>query len=204
MKVLVIGATGATGREVLKAAAARGHDVTALARNPSALPGARVVQADVTQPETLDAAMAGQDAVINAIGEGQGAPANIRTVAARSIVESMMRHHVRRLVTMSSFGAGDSRGQGGLLFSKVVAPLFMKHILADQTASEAIVQAAPGLQWVIVRPARLTSGPRTQGPRVVFAGGNAFWKVSRADVAAFMVARLDDDAYLGKTPGLTT
>jgi putative NADH-flavin reductase len=204
MKVLVIGATGATGREVLTAAAARGHDVTALVRTPVALQGTRVVQGDVTQPQTLDAAMAGQDAVINAVGGGKGAPADIRTVAARSVVSSMTRHRVRRLVTMSSFGAGDSRGQGGLLFSKVVAPFFMRHILADQTASEAIVRAAPDIQWVIVRPARLTSGPRTQGPRVVYAGGNVSWRVSRADVAAFMVAQLDDDAYLGQTPGLTT
>ena len=105
---------------------------------------------------------------------------------------------------MSSFGAGDSRGHGGWLFDHVIGPLFMRSILADQNGAEDAVRSATDVDWVIVRPTRLTNGPRTSGPHLVSAGGRAGWSVSRVDVAAFLVAQLDDPTYVGRAPALVT
>jgi putative NADH-flavin reductase len=206
MKVLVVGATGATGIELVQQAAAAGHEVTALARDPAKVPersGVRAVQGDVLEPATLVPAVAGQDAVLNVIGARKDSPADIRTVGMRHLVAAMKEQGVGRLVAISSFGAGDSHGQGGFMYSKVIAPLFLKKIIADQDGSEEVVKAS-GLEWTIVRPTRLTDGPGTGKWDVIATGGGMGAKIARADVAAFMLQALGDATYVGKAPGITS
>jgi putative NADH-flavin reductase len=205
MKVLIVGATGRTGRELLKQTLAAGHEVTALARDPSKLndvTGVRVAKGDVLEAASLSSAVAGQDAVLNALGPTKTSPPGIRTTAVRNIVAAMKEHGVRRLVTLSAFGAGDSQGEGGFMYSKVIAKLFLKKSLADQTGSEDEARNS-GLDWTIVRPTRLTDGPASGSYDVIFKGGGASSKISRADTAAFMLAQLGDQTYVGKAPGIT-
>jgi uncharacterized protein YbjT (DUF2867 family) len=160
------------------------------------------VRGDVTVPETLDAAMAGQAAVLNAVGPSKGGPEGLRTTAAQNLVAAMQRNGVSRIVQLSTFGTGDSKGKGGFVFDNIIAPFVMKKTLVDQEGAEAAVHSAESIDWVMVRPARLTNGPRSERAKAVFDGGKASWKASRSDVAAFMVAQLDDDTYLGQAPGL--
>lgn len=202
----MVGATGLTGRELLKQALAAGHEPTALARDAGKLadlPDIPVVVGDVLQPASLTQAFVGQEAVLSALGGAKGSPPDIRSKGLRNVIDAMRQQDVRRLVALSALGAGDSRGQSGFVHSKVIAPLFLKKILADQTAMEEVVRSS-GLQWTLVRATRLTNGPASGKAEVMSRGGGMASKVSRTDIATFMVQQLSDLTYVGKTPGLTT
>src|SRR3954453_23327108 len=112
MKLLVVGATGGTGRSVLTAALEAGHEVTAFARWPSAVelkhPKLRVAEGDVLKPETVSAAVAGQDAVVSALGPSKGTPpGTLISEGIRNVLAAMSQHQVRRLVFESGLMVGD-------------------------------------------------------------------------------------------------
>lgn len=121
----------------------------------------------------------------------------------KNIVQAMEKRGVKIFVCESSLGIGDSRGQLGFLYSYVLAPLLLRGIFADKESQEAIIQSST-LDWVIVRPAALTNGPRRGTYRVGARVGHWFptATISRADVADFMLKQLTEHAYLRKTPGI--
>ena len=121
----------------------------------------------------------------------------------RNIVQAMAKHGVRRMVCESSLGVADSRGRLGILYNLLVVPLLLRGIFADKAAQEEIIKKS-GLDWVIVRPTSLTNGARKGAYRAGMDIGH--WlrptRISRADVADFMLKQLTEDTYLGKTPGV--
>ena len=121
----------------------------------------------------------------------------------RNIVRAMEKHGVRRLICESSLGVGESRGRLGILYNLPVVPLLLRNIFADKAVQERIVHES-ALDWVIVRPTSLTNGPRTGVYRTGTDIGHWFFmsKISRADVADFMLKQLTDESFLGKSPGL--
>jgi uncharacterized protein YbjT (DUF2867 family) len=121
----------------------------------------------------------------------------------RNIVQAMEKHGVKRLICESSLGVGDSKGRLGILYNLMLVPLLLRGLFADKEAQEAIIRAS-ALDWVIVRPTSLTSGPRTGVYRAGMDIGHWFrpTSISRADVADFMLKQLTDDAWLRKTPGV--
>jgi putative NADH-flavin reductase len=186
-------------------AVAAGHEVTALCRDPSKLSapaGVRAAQGDVKDAASLGSAVSGQDAVLYAVGSNKSSPVGIRAEGVRNVIAAMKDQGVRRLIALSAFGAGDSKGEGGFVFDKIIAKLFMKQILADQSDMEAEVVKS-GLDYTLVRPTRLTDGPAAGKWDVIFKGGKASSKISRADTAAFMLQQLGDGTYVGKAPGIT-
>ncbi len=209
MKVLVFGATGPTGREIVSRALEKGHDVTAFARNPKGLDmqeadGFRIFTGDVLQPKTVDRAMIGQRAVLCAIGPrartGIGeTPTNVVSVATRHIIEAMERCGTKRLITLSSVGVGDSRGQAGFFLKAIVVPLFLKAQFRDKERQEEAVREST-VEWVIVRPTSLVDRPARGKFRVSVNGEVVPGRIARADVAAFMVDQLTSDEYLSKAP----
>ena len=248
MKLLVFGATGGTGKQLVRQALQQGHVVTAFARDPSKITEAhgnlRVVHGDILQPDSVETAVAGQDAVLSALGTRL--PIRIvllivvvcqiivRTVAlsrpfsifvevgvpilaililgrrnrvlsegTRNIVEAMEGAGVKRFVCESPLGVGDSKWKMGIVHNLVAIPLFLRNIFADKEVQERII-ASSTLDWVIVRPAALTNGKQRN---VYRAGSNiGHWfipsRISRSDVASFMLKQLTDGEYLRKTPGL--
>jgi putative NADH-flavin reductase len=201
-KLLVLGATGGTGRSVVEQAVAAGFTVTVLARNPDALPDARavrVVTGDLVRDSAvLDAALPGQDAVISALGVGTSfTSGRLISQSAPPIVASMRRHGVRRLIFTSAFGVGATRRDTPLLPRLFIATL-LRDVYADkQRGEEAILTS--DLDWTIVYPAGLTDGPRTGryrvGERLSLRG---FPRISRADVADFLLRQLGDRSFIGK------
>jgi putative NADH-flavin reductase len=122
----------------------------------------------------------------------------------------MRAQHSRRqkapqttLIFVTGIGAGDSRGHGGFLYDRIFQPLLLGTIYADKDREEALIKAS-SLQWLIVRPGFLTNGPRTGAYRVVtdLAGVTA-GKISRADVADFMLNQLEAPTMFEQTPLLT-
>src|SRR5438876_5259898 len=120
MKIVVFGATGAAGRHLVDQALAAGHEVTAVAREPSRVEARHqrlhVLAGDVADAESVARAVAGQDVVISVVGPSRGAPAGtVISGAARHILEGMRRHGVRRLVFTSGLMVGEARGVGLVL-----------------------------------------------------------------------------------------
>ncbi len=122
----------------------------------------------------------------------------------RNIVQAVEKLGVKRFICESSLGIGDSKGQLGPLYNYVIIPLLLRNIFADKEVQEKLVQESP-LDWVIVRPARLTNGARTGKYRSGFepTDKSIQAKISRADVADFMLRQINNDDYLKKTPGIS-
>lgn len=203
MKILVLGATGGTGRLIVRDAAAKGHSVVALVRSKASadLQGAFLVEGDARDEATLARAVDGCDAVVSALGTGMGRrKVDLLTVATRALVPAMTRKGVRRLVCVSALGVGDSRGHGGFVFDRLFQPLLLGQAYKDKERQEAAIRAS-ALDWVVVRPARLTDDPARGSVRAFtdlarVHGG----KIARADVAQFVVEQLTTDTYLRRTP----
>jgi putative NADH-flavin reductase len=203
VKVLIIGATGATGQILMREALAQGHEVTALARNPSAVAPEdyrpRVLQGNALDPSSVETAVAGQDAVLSALGTRSTRPTTLFSESTQNIISAMKKHGVRRLVCITGIGTGDSKGHGGFLYDRIILPFVVKNVYEDKDRQEEAIKQSE-LDWVIVRPAQLTDEPARGEYRVFLGGAYAAKKISRADVAAFMLAQLTDDTYVHKTP----
>jgi putative NADH-flavin reductase len=202
-KLLVLGATGGTGRQVVTQALERGHAVTALLRDPSRLSIAsdrlRVLEGNVTDDDgALADAVRGQDAVISTLGVGKSFQSRglIATSAPR-IVRAMQDEGVRRLIFTSAFGVGETRRDVPLL-PRLFMRLLLQDVYRDKEAGEAGLVAS-GLDWTLVYPTGLADGTATgrwrAGEHLALRG---FPHIARADVAAFLIAQLDDTTYLRK------
>ena len=208
MKLLIFGSTGGTGRELLTQALDQGHQVVAFARNPSKIgditsANLRVIRGDVLDSAAVESAVAGQEAVLSTIGAG-AARSTIREDGTRNIVGAMEKAGVQRLICQSSLGVGDSRANLGLFTKYIIVSVFLRHAFADHERQEAVVKRS-SLDWTIVRPPHLKDGPRTGAYRHGFtpADRQIKGKISRADVADFMLKQLTDDRYLQETPGVS-
>jgi putative NADH-flavin reductase len=203
MKVLVLGATGATGQLIVRDATASGHYVVALVRAKarSNLPGAEVIEGDVRDEGTLARALNGCDAVVSALGTGMGLrEVDLLTVATRALVAAATRAGVHRLICISALGVGDSRNHGGFVFDRLFQPFLLGPAYKDKERQEAAIRAS-SLDWVVIRPAMLTNGPPRGRVRATtdLASVNG-GKIARADVAQFVVEQLTTDTWLRRTP----
>src|SRR5215212_1120537 len=203
MKVLIIGATGATGQILMREALEQGHEVTALARNPSAVAPEdhrlRVLQGNALDVSSVEAAVIGQDAVLLALGTRSTRPTTLFSESTHNVIGAMDKHRVRRLVCITGIGVGDSKGHVGFFYDRIIRPFVVRNVYEDKERQEEEIKRSD-LEWVIVRPARLTDEP-AKGEYRVFLGGSYTAKtISRADVAVFMLAQLTDDTYVRKTP----
>ncbi|MBI2677200.1 MAG: SDR family oxidoreductase [Candidatus Koribacter versatilis] len=206
-RVLIVGSTGGTGRQLVARALERGYEVTALARNPAALamehPQLTVVRGDVLDRASLDAAVHGQDAVVSALGHKQFyRPTRIQSAGTANLLAVMAGHGVRRFVCETSLGLGDSAGRLGLLFTLFVIPVILPFYFWDKARQERIISESAA-HWTIVRPGTLTNGPR-RGRYRHGRVGNLLWGgwIARADVADFMLNQLESDTYLKAAPGI--
>ena len=207
MRVVVIGASGGTGRQLVEQALARGHDVTAFVRKPARLPvrheSLRIVVGDVLDAASVAQAIQGADAVVCALGHKRWYPNRILSAGTKNIVDAMKANGVKRLVAETSLGVGDSFGRLGLYYTLFVVPFILPFYYFDKHRQESAIRNS-GLDWIIVRPGVLTNhrarGTYRHGSRV------GSWvltlRISRADVAHFMLDQLTDDSHLRTAVGL--
>jgi putative NADH-flavin reductase len=204
MKLTIFGATGKTGREIVSQALAAGHEVTAVVRDPKKL-GAeskvRIVQGDSTDEKTVEEAITGTDAVLSALGHVRGSPPEILSRSAEMIIATMERQKVQRLVVLNNAAAKDPADRPSLYnrFLLTLLSLFRGSIARD-TAMEAKFIEGSQLDWTIVRANLLTSGPKTGHYRVGAFDKNAGTRVSREDVAAFMISCIVENKYVRAMP----
>jgi uncharacterized protein YbjT (DUF2867 family) len=202
MKVLVIGATGGTGRLAVQRLLERGDSVRALARKPAEITERHerleVVQGDARDAGSLERAAQGVDAVLSAFGPRSLKKDDLQETFARNLVGALHKDGVKRIVNLSAWGAGDSAPLAGLLFS-AIRHTVLRHVYADKERGEAVLLNA-GLDYVNVRPGRLLNAPARGGVKASLDGAGIKKELTRDDLAAFMVEQLHSDAWLRKSP----
>lgn len=207
--ILLIGASGPTGRELITQMNEAGFVVRALVRNPARLPQAlpenvQVAQGDVLNVASLVAAMNGVDSVVSALGT----PLILRQVTLLSqgtshLVDAMRQANVPRLLCITGMGAGDSRGHGGFLYDRLLLPMLLRNVYADKDRQEQVVKQS-GLDWTLIRPARLVDTGLTGQYRVITQFKNEQMStISRKDVAHFITQELRLARYPRQVANLT-
>jgi putative NADH-flavin reductase len=207
-RVLIVGATGGTGRQLVAQALERGLAVTALVRDPSKLqiahPQLTVVRGDVLDAGSVETAMRGQEAVLSALGHKRFYPPNrILSEGTRNILRAMEAQGVPRFVCETSLGIGDSAARLGVYYTFFTIPVVLPFYYWDKTRQERVI-AGSGVEWVIVRPGLLTNGEKRGRYRHGRHVGSFLWtvRISRADVADFMLNQLESDTYLRTASGV--
>jgi len=206
MKLVVFGSTGSIGRELLKQALEQGHTVTAFARDPAKFDikhtNLQVIQGDAMDLASVEKAVQNQEVVLCSLGAGR--KDTVRSEGTRNIISAMEKVGVRRFICQSTLGVGDSRGNLNIFWKYIMFGLLLRPMYADHVSQENYVRQSR-LDWTIVRPGAFTDGERTGQYRHGFPGTDKTTKlkISRADVADFMLKQLIDDTYLHKTPGLS-
>ena len=206
MRILILGATGKTGLQVVKLAVKAGHTVTAYVRSPNKLPKSspnlRVTRGDVFDEGQLAAAMKEQDAVISTLGSSTGA-GDVVARSSQALVEAAGRSGLERVIMMSSFFMAPGYKRGVAL--KMLTDIVMKKMVRDKAAGEEHLRTSK-LEWTIVYCVALTNGPLTRQPRVlgVDEAASLKMKISRADVAQFLLSELSHDDHVRNSVTITS
>jgi putative NADH-flavin reductase len=205
MNIIVFGASGGTGRELLKQALDKGIEVTAFVRDATKLkdiqnPNLAVVSGDVLNKEDVNRSVAGHEAVLYAVGAGPKRT-TIREQGSRNVIEAMQASGVKRLVCLSSFGVGDSKADLSFFTRYIVVGIFLRHAFADHERQEDVVKGS-ALDWTLVRPPHLKDGEKTgiYQEGLALAYGKIEGWISRGDLADFMLKQLEDDRYIRQAP----
>ncbi len=205
MKIVVFGASGGTGIEIVKQALDAGHEVTAFVRNPAKVgiqnPKLKLVTGDVIDPAAVEEAVAGQEAVISALGPTRPPIPGMMETAAKNIVATMQKAGIRRLISTTGAGVRDPQDQPKLIdhVMKGLLTLLAGEVLRDSAANVEIIRAS-SLDWTVVRYPRLLDGPRTGRYRVGYIGKNSGSQLSRADGADFVLKELSAGKYIRQMP----
>jgi putative NADH-flavin reductase len=212
MKVVIFGATGLSGKVILKEALSKNHQVTILVRNAKDImlqdKNLTVVQGSVLDRNTVNEVLKNQDAVIQSLGvggKGNGKPTTFVSDANKIIMDEMEKTNVNRLIAMSNIGAGNSLAFTPWIFRKLLLPHFMKWlqvIVDDKNRMEPMIMNS-NLNWTIVRSAGMVDKPAKGKVNDTLTGKGLKLTITLDDLAKFIVAQLEDKKYIKQTPSVS-
>lgn len=208
MKLTIFGATGRAGQHLVEQALARGHQVTAFARSPQKLAAYRdriqIVEGVVQDPAAVERAVAGADAVISVLGPTQNTPDYQVTRGTGHVLDAMKKHGVRRLILSAGAAVGDPQDEPGL-FNKLINALLKlvsRHVYEDMRRVVHTVRSSD-VDWTVVRVPMLTDGSAKGDVKAGYVGKGMGPRITRADMASFMLDQLESDAYLHRAPAIS-
>ncbi|HBG96145.1 MAG TPA: epimerase [Chromatiaceae bacterium] len=203
MQIALFGATGGTGLQVVEQALEAGHRIRALVRDPAKLPereGLIVIQGDALDQDAVNRCVQGADAVICSLGShGKAEP--VEDLGTQCILRAMQAHGPRRLIAVTSMGVGDSIEQVAAVF-RAIMKLTLRRVMEAKERQEQAIMASD-LDWTIVRPGGLTNGPRTGNYQSGLDKSIKATRISRADVADFILKELAAGDYIRATPAVS-
>jgi putative NADH-flavin reductase len=208
LKITLFGATGGTGKYLVEAALARGYYVTAFARNPAklGLQSERLftVEGDIQDPQKVFEAVAGADVVISVLGPTSNQPTFEVSRGMANILAAMQAYGVRRLVVSSGAGVSDLNDAPGLVDHLIGALLKLtsRHVLEDMRRTVDLVRTSDR-DWTVVRVPMLTNDPKTGEVKVGYVGKGIGTRISRSDMAGFMLQQATDKTYLCQAPAIS-
>lgn len=216
LKVLVVGASRGTGRAAVDALAAHGHQVTAFSRRATSIEGLPTsvvcVDGDATNPEHIERAVVGHDAVVVTLGIAEnplsvrlfgtsGTPLDVRSTGTRNVIGAMKKHGVRRLVVQSSYGVGETRDRLRWI-DRLFFQLLLKPQMADTEKQESFVRESD-VEWVLAQPVHLNDDDDGTAPFASANGELKGWKISRKGVAEFLARAAQSPDYVGQSVALS-
>lgn len=209
MKVVIFGSTGTIGKHLVEQSLEQGHQVLAFCRNAEKLdmfrnPNLEIKEGDVFNLEDVSSAIKNQEIVIVALGSGKSRKSVVRSQGTKNIITAMKSNGVNRLICQSTLGTYESNQNLNFFWKYIMFGWYLKQIFLDHELQERYVQNS-GLDWTIIRPGAFTDGERTQNYKHGFGADakSLKLKISRADVADFILKQVTDTYYLYKTPGLS-
>ncbi len=208
MKLLIVGGTGKTGRQLISQGLEEGHYITAMVRKPNKLkfnhPNLKVLKGNVLNLENVESAVQGQDAVLSALGHKQFfIKTSILSRGTMNIIRAMEKKGVDRFICITSLGINESKFRLGLYYTLFVIPVILFFYFRDKSKQEKLIEQS-NLDWTIVRPGQLTNGrKRTKYQHGPNLGSYILTKmISRNDVAHFMLNLIENRAYIKEAPGI--
>lgn len=212
MKIVIFGASGYSGKEVLKQALSQNHVVTVLTRSKQSIDishkNLTIIEGNVLDNQMVNSVLENQDAVIQCLGiggKGDGKPTTFISDATRIIVEEMEKSNVNRLVCMSNVGAGNSMAFQPWIFNKVILPYFMKWlkvIIDDKNIMEPIIMNSK-LNWTIVRCPNIVEKPAKNKVTATLDGKNLKMSITNEDTATFLLKQLTDNTFTHQAPSIS-
>lgn len=205
MKLTIFGASSATGKLLVEKALTDGDEVIAFVRDNSRLgishEKLRVVCGDALDFARVESAIKGSDAVLSTLGP-KGKPAVMAAEVTQNIVAAMQVHGVKRLVVVSVAGIAVPQDKRRFDPIRALLRLLIKDVFLDRETQLALLESS-NVDWVAVRVPRLTDAPATGSVRAFFGNASPMMKVSRADLADFMLKQLSDDRWVRQAPILS-
>jgi putative NADH-flavin reductase len=205
MKIALLGGSGKTGQEFLKQALDKGHTIKALARTPSKIPqdsdNLSIIQGNVLNPEDVKKLVEGTDMVVSLFGHVKGSPKWLQTEGTKNIVLAMKLHGVNRIISLSGGGLRYEKDQPKFIdrVIKFALKIFSGHILEDAIEHAKVLRDSD-FDWTIVRGPILTEDEKTEDYRIGWVGVNAGTKISRADLAHFIIQEIENKDYIREMP----
>lgn len=205
MKIVVFGASRGVGLQVVEQALEAGHQVTAFVRSPEKFtvkhPNLTVFKGDSMDAAAVEKAIAGQDAVISALGPTRPPVSGMMETSAKNIVAAMKKHGVRRLVSTTGAGVRQPEDKPKLAdhFITALLKLVAKEVWLDSARNVQVIQDS-GLDWTVVRYPRLLDGDAQGKYRFGYVSSDSSTRLSRADAAASVLKELTENKWLKKLP----
>jgi putative NADH-flavin reductase len=206
MRITIFGATGGTGKQLVEQALAAGYQVVAYVRNPSKLntrhENLTIAKGDLADQAMIERAISGADAVISVLGPRGDSKNKPITRGMQNIIEAMKKQGVRRLIISSTLSAKDPNDLPDFKAKALVNLVKLTmHAAYEEIVSVAETVRKSDLDWTIVRLTTLNNNPKPGKVRVGYLGkGEVGLRISRADLAEFMLKQVQDTKYLRQAP----
>lgn len=205
MKIVVFGASRGVGINVVEQALQAGHIVTAFVRSPETFnlqhANLTVFKGDAMDASAVEQAIAGQEAVISALGPTRPPVPHMMEISAKNIVAAMKKHGVKRLVSTTGAGVRQPEDQPKFIdhFIGFLLNTLAKDVVLDSAANVRVIQSSD-LDWTVVRYPRLMDGERKGGYKIGYVSKDSGTQITRADGADFVLKELVEKNWLRKLP----
>lgn len=208
MKLAIFGATGRTGRHLVKQALERDYEVLAFTRSPEKMPvnsdKLTVVKGDVQNADKVEQAIAGVDAVVSTLGPAENKPVFAVTEGTQHILDAMHKHGVERLVVSAGAGVRDPNDEPKLFNHAInfLLKIVSRWVYEDMRRTVDLVRGSD-VKWTVVRVPMLTDDGPTGDVKVGYVGKGLGPRLTRADMARFMLDQVESDELVHRAPAIS-